>query len=189
MKKWIIMLWILTSLLLLVPSCSGNTEPHESSRNPNLETSGDKSDQTEETTDQTKESTKPQEPERIINTIALSDLVKMVYDTSGISMDNFCNIEVNAENLAYYFGTDFEFEEAFASEPNFGGGYSFCLVRVDPAKTKEIAQLIETNADPWKWICMGAEKVVVATNGNVVMLCMASSEQCSALKAAFLAIK
>lgn len=189
MKKMIIMLWILTSLLLLVPSCSGNTAPPESSRNPSLETSGDKADQTEETSGQTEESTKPQEPERIISTIALSDLVKMVYDASGNSMDDFYNIEVDAKNLAYYFGTDFEFEEAFASEPNFGGGYSFCLVRVDPAKTEEIAQLIEANANPWKWICMGAKKVVVATNGNVVMLCMASEEECAALEAAFLAIK
>lgn len=104
-------------------------------------------------------------------------------------MDHYANMEVDAENLAGFFGTDFDFIEAVASEPQFGGGYSFCLVRVDADKTDEVAKLIETHADPGKWICMFAEEVTVAVNGNVVMLCMASKETCRSMETAFKNLK
>lgn len=206
MKKFIALFFVLTSLLLIFASCMGAEKPSESSQpddtsgnlpNQSESTSGrpeettdtpDTPDTPEDTTDKPEESTKPSEP-NVINTIDLAELTEMVYASCGKSMDGFYNTELDSESLARYFGTDFEFEQAFASELMIGGGYSFCLVRVDADKTEEVAALIEEHADPWKWICMGAEDKVVAVNGNVVMLCMASSEECSALKAAFLAIQ
>ena len=121
--------------------------------------------------------------------MALMDILDKVYSACGKSVDNFYNTEVDAENLSRYFGTDFDFAEAVASEYMIGGGYSFCLVRVDSDRTEEIADLIETHADPGKWICMFAEEVTVAVNGNVVMLCMASKETCQEIEAAFKNLK
>ena len=171
--------------ILSADDTSGNLPNQSESTSGRLE---ETTDTPENTTNEPEESTKPSEP-NVINTIDLAELTEMVYASCGKSMDGFYNTELDSESLARYFGTDFEFEQAFASELMIGGGYSFCLVRVDADKTEEVAALIEEHADPWKWICMGAEDKVVAVNGNVVMLCMASSEECSALKAAFLAIQ
>lgn len=142
-----------------------------------------------EDTTNPEETTEAPQPAETIDTMALMDILDKVYAACGKSIDGFYNTEVNAESLARYFGTDFDFTEAVASEYMIGGGYSFCLVRVDAGKTEEVAALIEAHADPRKWICRFAEEVTVAVNGNVVMLCMASKETCQEIETAFKNLK
>lgn len=195
MKKLICTILALAALLCLFAACGQTPSPSETTgstpsetKNPEETTAPTETTGAEDTTDP-EETTEAPEPAETIDDMALMDILDKVYSACGKSVDNFYNTEVEAENLSRYFGTDFDFAEAVASEYMIGGGYSFCLVRVDSDRTEEIADLIETHADPGKWICMFAEEVTVAVNGNVVMLCMASKETCQEIEAAFKNLK
>ena len=51
-----------------------------------------------------------------------------------------------------------------------------------------VAKSIEENADPRKWICVGAEKVVVKHRGNVILFVMSTQEIADAAAANFEAL-
>ena len=85
------------------------------------------------------------------------------------------NTEVTEENVEYYLGSsDIEFEEALASESGTGSiAHSVVLVRVkDGADVEKIKTTIKENVNPRKWICVGAENVVVKNKGNLIILIM-----------------
>ena len=163
MKKLICTILALAALLCLFAACGQTPSPSETTgstpsetKNPEETTAPTETTGAEDTTDP-EETTEAPEPAETIDDMALMDILDKVYSACGKSVDNFYNTEVDAENLSRYFGTDFDFAEAVASEYMIGGGYSFCLVRVDSDRTEEIADLIETHADPGKWICMVAK--------------------------------
>ena len=85
------------------------------------------------------------------------------------------NVEVNEENVEYYLGTsEIEFEEALASESGTGSiAHSVVLVRLkDGADVEKVKATIKESVNPRKWICVGAENVVVKNKGNLVILIM-----------------
>lgn len=195
MKKLICTILTLATFLCLFAACGKEPSPSETTGRTPSDTTNPEETKTPTETTGAEDTTNPEEtteapqPVETIDTMALMDILDKVYAACGKSIDGFYNTEVNAESLARYFGTDFDFTEAVASEYMIGGGYSFCLVRVDAGKTEEVAALIEAHADPRKWICRFAEEVTVAVNGNVVMLCMASKETCQEIETAFKNLK
>lgn len=85
------------------------------------------------------------------------------------------NTEVTKENVEYYLGSsEIEFEEALASESGTGSiAHSVVLVRVKKgADIEKIKATIKENVNPRKWICVGAENVVVKNKGNLIILIM-----------------
>lgn len=68
--------------------------------------------------------------------------------------------------------------KAVSSEPMMGSfAHSVVLVRAnDEAEAKEIADEMDANKDPRKWICVEAEKAVVKVHGKTVLLVMSSSD-------------
>ena len=63
-------------------------------------------------------------------------------------------------------------------EPMMGSqAFSLVMARtaegVDP---KEVAQEMKDNIDPWKWICVGADEVMAAGYGDVVLFIMVDSQ-------------
>lgn len=201
MKKLICTLLCLITLLCLFAACgrpsSGETTGPAKTTATTKPTETTKPNSTTKPTETTKpeESTKPEEtagtpdPVKSIGDMPLMDILEKIYEICDDSADDYYNISLDSENLSRYFGTDFAFTDAIASEYQMGGGYSLCFVRVEAGKTEEVAALIEKYADPDKWVCMSAEKKVVAVNGNVVMLCMASSEVCQKIETAFKNLK
>jgi len=57
-----------------------------------------------------------------------------------------------------------------------------CLMQIpDTEDTAAIAAMIEENADPAKWICASAEKVVVEYKGNLILLVMSFTDVADAI--------
>ena len=84
-------------------------------------------------------------------------------------------VEVNADNIEYYFGTsDISYKEALASEPAIGSiAHSVVLIRVaDDASVEDVKTKIKENVNPRKWVCVGveAEDVIVKNRGNLIIL-------------------
>lgn len=68
--------------------------------------------------------------------------------------------------------------EAAAYEPMIGSiAFSMVMVRVAPGTdAKTVAESMKAGVDPRKWVCVGADQMMVAGYSDVVMLIMLSSE-------------
>lgn len=98
------------------------------------------------------------------------------------------NIEITRETSGGYLGTsDIDFVEALASEPAIGSiAHSVVLLRVKAdADIEEIKKQIEDNVNPRKWICVEAEKVVVKSKGDLIILIMSSNDTVETIEASF----
>ncbi len=63
---------------------------------------------------------------------------------------------------------------------------SLCIVKLsEEADIATLKQTVLDNSNPAKWICTGAEKVLVMESGRYIMLVMSTPENCDALKTAF----
>ena len=63
---------------------------------------------------------------------------------------------------------------------------SLCIVKLsDEADMATLKQTVLDNSNPAKWICTGAEKVLVMESGRYIMLVMSTPDNCEALKTAF----
>lgn len=95
------------------------------------------------------------------------------------------------ENSEYSLGVARDaYAEGIAAESAISAvAHSVCLVRA--ASADEAAQLaadIEANANPNKWICVGAESKIVKQSGDVVILIMTGADLADQLAAGFDAI-
>lgn len=64
--------------------------------------------------------------------------------------------------------------------------HSLCIVEVKAGEdVAAIKDTIFKNADPRKWICANADKVLVVDSGNIIMLVMSTEENCTNLYNAF----
>lgn len=66
--------------------------------------------------------------------------------------------------------------------------HSVVLVRVPVDKAAEVAETMRNNADPNKWICVSAEKTVVAQSGGTILLVLSSGETANAILTNFKAL-
>ena len=98
------------------------------------------------------------------------------------------NIELTKENIENYLGTtEIEFVEGLASESEVGSiAHSVVLLRVDDKSDIEsIETKIKNSVNPRKWICVEAEKVIVKSKGNLIILIMSSKDLSEKLDAGF----
>ena len=95
--------------------------------------------------------------------------------------------------------TNFEFYAFIPYQDGYAGlasdaminavAHSVVLVEVpDGTDVQSVADSIEANANPNKWICVSAEKTAVAVNGNLILLVMSSTSTCDAIVANFEAL-
>lgn len=114
----------------------------------------------------------------------LTELCTKMYEANPVEfavMTEGMEIDLaDADALGYYLGvTDAaDFKEAIFSESMIGAqAYSLVLARVnDAAKTEEIKASILEKVDTRKWICVEADQVRVASNGDVIMFVMVDSK-------------
>ncbi len=112
--------------------------------------------------------------------MSLEDVITNVYE--GFNEDELpalTNTEVTEENEEYYLGTDaIDFKEAIASEPMMSSiAFSVVVLRVgDNVDIEEAKEQIKENANPAKWVCVEAEKVIVDSKDDVIILIMTSED-------------
>lgn len=97
-------------------------------------------------------------------------------------------VELNADNFEHFaFVQYFEGAEGFVSEALINAlPHSVVLVRVPEGDdVQTVADRIEANADPRKWICVEAEKTIVSVHGNTILLVMSSADVADAIAANF----
>ncbi len=208
MRKFISTILLLTMILALC-SCNADPAPNgsESSTTPGTNTVDPGTDTTDPGTDTTNPGTDTTvpgnntgEPAEIDKAYMLS-IIDRIYKAAegsvykgyylGEHRDEMINQgNISAKGSPRYFGVSLEFVAAVYSEANQEAvAYSMCLLRAnDNANIEQIKTAIKDNANPNKWECVTAEKVIVESNGKYVILIMADSAEAEALKAAFLSL-
>lgn len=123
-------------------------------------------------------------------------------DVSGdiITMMTNGNVMVNAPFQDYitaeiaeaYVGlTQAEYEEnieegIFYESMMMPNNQSYCLLKVkEGADVASLQQKVFENANPRKWICVTADRVLVMADDSYILLAMGPQEACDALKAEF----
>ena len=102
---------------------------------------------------------------------------------------------LNAEISEAYVGlTKEEYEEnieegVFYESMMSPANQSYCLLKVkEGADVASLQELVFQKANPRKWICMSADRVLVMADDSYIMLAMGTQEACDALKTEFEAL-
>ena len=66
-----------------------------------------------------------------------------------------------------------------------GGGAGQGWAPKDAADAETVANEMQKNADPGKWICVRAEAVQIGVSGDIIVMVMTSEEEATALITAF----
>lgn len=119
---------------------------------------------------------------------SLEDLMTAIYEKNPVELNLGPTTAIdltNTDNLTYFLGlSDAEdIKEAVSSEPMMSSqAYSVCLVRVkDGADIDKLKQTILDGIDLRKWICVGADRVIVTNYGDVIAMIMADSSLSTSL--------
>lgn len=118
-------------------------------------------------------------------------LDKLYADIDPENLPAIGSMTLTADDMGYYVGVeDLDFKEAMASEAMISAvAHSVVLIRMNEgADIEEAKKQIETNADPRKWICVEAEKVIVDSIGDLVILIMSNTQTADAVHASFQAL-
>jgi len=98
------------------------------------------------------------------------------------------NTPLDAENFSFFaFIEQPEGAEGLVSEAMIGSiAHSVVLIRLpEGVDASEVAAQMEANADPRKWICVEAEKVIALSRGNLALLIMSNAATADAIAANF----
>lgn len=132
-------------------------------------------------------SSKPSQPEKPAQTEkSLSDLMTSIL--SGVETPGYAITELAAEQYPLYLFIDQpKGAQAVTADALIGSiAHSVVLMRLpDGSDVSGIAKSIKDNADPRKWICVEAEKVIVKTKGDLVLLVMSTTDIADAIAANF----
>lgn len=181
MKKLVIAL--LTMAMLFSLAACGDKTPQSSTTEPTTTT-------TEPTTTTT--TTQPALSgtlEEIIDKI-YKNAAENAYSTDYASGDAMYTFEITEDRLEYFYGCTFEYEEAVASEYQMTPpAYSLSLIRLPAgADVESVKAQIKENANPWRWVCVGVEKVEVVSVGNIIGVFMMTEAGATALSNSFSAL-
>lgn len=117
---------------------------------------------------------------------SLSDLMSTILD--GVETPNYSISELAGDSFPYMLFIDQpEGASAVSADAMIGSiAHSVVLMRLsDGSDVEGIAKQVKDNADPRKWICVEAEKTIVKTNGNLVLLVMSDTATADAIAANF----
>ncbi len=122
----------------------------------------------------------------------MAEILDGVADLPDPLLDTDLTTDEMKQSFPYVAFTDYiDGMEAVSSDAAINAiAHSVVLLRVpEGTDVQEIADDIEANADPRKWLCVEAEKVSVSTNGRLVLLVMSSEATTDAITENFLALK
>ena len=122
----------------------------------------------------------------------LEKVINGINEESKIQISAPFNMEIMPDASIAYLGIS---EEDYKNAVKVGvatesmmmpSNQSYCLLEVKEGTDVEaLKQKIFDNCNPRKWICMGAEYVLVAGNNKYVMLAMGPKENCNNFLKAF----
>lgn len=170
MKKLILTL-LVSAILISATACDGS--------------SNEPGDTTAPVTDET---TAPgTETETPVDEMELSDIMAKILD--GVdNLPESIDIELNADNFESFVFTEYkEGYEALCSEAMMNiTTHSVVLLRVPEGTDAEaVAEDIKNNANPFKWVCVSAEKVIVRRYGNTILLIMSYEQMANQIVSKF----
>ena len=122
------------------------------------------------------------------------DILNKVYETADLdasmrdAMQDYEMTTIDADMEEYVLGTDeITYTDSAYSAPMMTSvAYQCVVLRVpDGTDVPKAKQTLLDNANPAKWICVEAEKVIVKTKGNLVLLVMSTTDIADAIAANF----
>lgn len=118
--------------------------------------------------------------ETVYENVDLYALADSLYASFGADeLPMLGTIELGAEDFESHAFIPYNEEyKAVLNQPMIGSiAHAVVIVETPDAETaKTVAQEMKENANPRKWICVEAEKVESATNGNLAILVMSDSK-------------
>ena len=117
-------------------------------------------------------------PTPVPDTRSLDELMTKITSNLG-EMPMTGTMPLDSENFEFYtFASFIDGAEGIACEPMMSSiAHSVVLVRLPQGQdAAAFANKMKANADPRKWLCVEAEKVSVASKGNLALLVMSASE-------------
>ena len=173
------------------PSETPVTTPSENpSENPSEEPSESPSENPDESTNPSEEPSETPDASSIdLETSDLADIMAVI--NTGVESDGFFINEITEDTFNYELGIDYiEGAEAIYSGPMITSiAYCSYLVRLpEGTDAAAVAEEIEANANPNKWVCVTAEKVAVRQSGNLIFFTMANTADVDTMVANFEAL-
>ena len=111
--------------------------------------------------------------------LSMNEVVDKLYVGLEDNMPMVGSTEITKDNMKSYIGIDnLDIKEGVASEALIGSiAHSVVVLRVsDKVDVEKAKNDIKENANPRKWICVEAEKVIVKSKGDVIILIMSNNE-------------
>ena len=111
--------------------------------------------------------------------LSMNEVVDKLYVGLEDNMPMVGSTEITKDNMKSYIGIDnLDIKEGVASEALIGSiAHSVVVLRVnDKVDVEEAKNEIKENANPRKWVCVEAEKVIVKSKGDVIILIMSNNE-------------
>lgn len=111
--------------------------------------------------------------------LSMNEVVDKLYVGLEDNMPMVGSTEITKDNMKSYIGIDnLDIKEGVASEALIGSiAHSVVVLRVNNKVDVEKAKNdIKENANPRKWVCVEAEKVIVKSKGDVIILIMSNNE-------------
>lgn len=109
-----------------------------------------------------------------------SEILEKMYEGFGEDeLPVLANKELIDEELEYNLGlTELDYKEGMISEPMMGSiAHSVVVIRLNEnADVEKVVEDIKANVNPRKWVCVEAEKVIVESKGDVVVLIMSNND-------------
>ena len=114
------------------------------------------------------------------NTMKVMEIAPVEFMGGTIPVDLTDTSEDGKWALSYFTGLQSadNITDVCVYEPMMGSqAFSLVMVRTaEGADAKAVAQEMKDNIDPRKWICVGADEMMVVTYSDVVMLVMLDSQ-------------
>ena len=111
--------------------------------------------------------------------LSMNKVVDKLYVGLEDNMPMVGSTEITKDNMKSYIGIDnLDIKEGVASEALIGSiAHSVVVLRVnDKVDVEKAKNDIKENANPRKWVCVEAEKVIVKSKGDVIILIMSNNE-------------
>lgn len=111
--------------------------------------------------------------------LSMNEVVDKLYVGLEDNMPMVGSTEITKDNMKSYIGIDnLDIKEGVASEALIGSiAHSVVVLRVnDKVDVEKAKNDIKENVNPRKWVCVEAEKVIVKSKGDVIILIMSNNE-------------
>ena len=128
----------------------------------------------------------------MMTSAAMKTLVDKLNTTANVQVNAPFDMKIDREGAFNDIGLEAEVFDAKivdsvkSESMMMPSNHSLCIVEVKAGEdVASVKNDIFTNANPRKWICANADKVMVVDSGNIIMLVMSTEENCTNLYNAF----